>query len=62
LSDLPASAQTAIRMKTGDAQIDEIEKKTEKGRSVYKVEFQKDGMKIEFMVDGEGRPVPLERD
>jgi len=49
-------------MKTGDAQIDEIEKKTEKGRSVYKVEFQKDGMKIEFMVDGEGRPVPLERD
>ena len=62
LADLPPAAQAAIKVKIGGLSIDEIEKKSEKGQVVYKVEFRKDGMKIEFEVDKDGKPVPLERD
>ncbi len=62
LADLPAAVQAAIKVKIGDNPIDEIEKKTKQGQVAYKVEFRKDGMKIEFMVDSDGKLVPVALD
>gem|GEM_PF-6728639 len=61
LADLPAAAQATIKAKLGNIPIDEIEKKAVK-IVVYKVEYRKDGMKIEFMVDNDGKLIPIERD
>ncbi|MDQ3314381.1 MAG: hypothetical protein M3505_07095 [Verrucomicrobiota bacterium] len=57
LTDLPVAAQAAIKARVGDATIEEIEKETEKGQIVYQVEAKKNGTKIEFKVDNDGKIV-----
>lgn len=57
LTDLPPAAQAAIKAKIGDATIEEIEQETEQGQVVYQVEAKRDGKKIEFKVDREGKVV-----
>jgi hypothetical protein len=56
-ADLPPVVQAAIKVQVGDVPIEKIEKETEKGQVVYKVEAKKDGKKIELKVDSDGKLV-----
>ncbi len=56
-ADLPPAVQAAVKVQVGDVPIVKIEKETEKGVVVYKVEAKKDGKKVELKVDSDGKLV-----
>ena len=56
-TDLPPAVQAAIKIQVGETPIEKIEKETEKGQVVYKVEAKKDGKKIELKLDSDGKLV-----
>jgi uncharacterized membrane protein YkoI len=57
MTDLPLAVQAAIKAQVGDVPIEKIERETEKGQVVYKVEAKRDGKKIELKVDSNGKLV-----
>jgi len=58
-TDLPPAVQAAIKVQVGDVPVDkiEIEKETEKGQVVYEVETKKDGKKVDFKMDSDGKVI-----
>jgi len=58
-TDLPPAVQAAIKVQVGDVPVDkiEIEKETEKGQTMYEVETKKDGKKVEFKMDSDGKVI-----
>ena len=55
MSDLPAVVQTTIKDKAGSNQIEKIEKKTEKGQTIYEAVINKKGKEWSIEVDGNGK-------
>src|SRR5215469_18876573 len=55
MSDLPAAAQTTIKAKAGSNEIIKIEKKTEKGKTVYEAVVNKSGKEWAIEVDQNGK-------
>jgi len=55
MSDLPAAVQTTIKEKAGTNEIVKIEKKTEKGETVYEAVVNKKGKEWSIEVDASGK-------
>jgi uncharacterized membrane protein YkoI len=55
MSDLPATVQTTIKDKAGSNEIVKIEKKTEKGETVYEAVVNKKGKEWSIEVDANGK-------
>jgi Protein of unknown function (DUF2874). len=55
MSDLPAAVQTTIKDKAGTNEIVKIEKKTEKGQTVYEAVVNKSGKEWSIEVDANGK-------
>lgn len=55
MSDLPAAVQTTIKDKAGSNEIEKIEKKTEKGETVYEAVVNKKGKEWSIEVDVNGK-------
>ena len=55
MSDLPAAVQTTIKDKAGSNEIEKIEKKTEKGETVYEAVVNKKGKEWSIEVDANGK-------
>ena len=55
MSDLPAAVQTTIKDKAGTNEIVKIEKKTEKGETVYEAVVNKKGKEWSIEVDANGK-------
>ena len=55
MSDLPAAVQTTIKDKAGSNKIVKIEKKTEKGETVYEAVVNKKGKQWAIEVDASGK-------
>ncbi len=55
MSDLPAAVQTTIKDKAGSNEIEKIEKKTEKGETVYEAVVNKNGKEWSIEVDANGK-------
>ena len=55
MSDLPAAVQTTIKNKAGTNVIEKIEKKTEKGETVYEAVVNKNGKEWSIEVDANGK-------
>jgi len=55
MSDLPAAVQTTIKDKAGTNEIEKIEKKTEKGETVYEAVVNKKGKEWSIEVDANGK-------
>jgi uncharacterized membrane protein YkoI len=54
-SDLPTAVQTTIKDKAGSNEIEKIEKKTEKGETVYEAVVNKNGTEWSIEVDANGK-------
>jgi hypothetical protein len=52
---LPKAVQETIQKETAGAQLEEIEKETEDGKTVYEAEFTKDGKEYELTVAEDGK-------
>ena len=55
MSDLPTAVQTTIKDKAGSNEIEKIEKKTEKGETVYEAVVNKSGKEWSIEVDANGK-------
>ena len=55
MSDLPTAVQTTIKDKAGTNEIERIEKKTEKGETVYEAVVNKKGKEWSIEVDANGK-------
>jgi VIT1/CCC1 family predicted Fe2+/Mn2+ transporter len=55
MSDLPVAVQTTIKDKAGSNEIEKIEKKTEKGETVYEAVVNKKGKEWSIEVDANGK-------
>src|SRR6266436_6390719 len=55
MSDLPAAVQTTIKDKAGSNEIEKIEKKTEKGETVFEAVVKKNGKEWSIEVDTNGK-------
>jgi uncharacterized membrane protein YkoI len=55
MSDLPTAVQTTIKDKAGSNEIMKIEKKTEKGETVYEAVVNKKGKEWSIEVDANGK-------
>ena len=55
MSDLPAAVQTTIKAKAGSNEIVKIEKKTEKGETVYEAVVNKKGTEWSIEVTANGK-------
>jgi uncharacterized membrane protein YkoI len=55
MSDLPSAVQTTIKDKAGSNEIERIEKKTEKGETVYEAVVNKKGKEWSIEVDANGK-------
>jgi uncharacterized membrane protein YkoI len=55
MSDLPTAVQTTIKDKAGSNEIMKIEKKTEKGKTVYEAVVNKKGKEWSIEVDANGK-------
>jgi uncharacterized membrane protein YkoI len=55
MSDLPSAVQTTIKDKAGSNAIERIEKKTEKGETVYEAVVNKKGKEWSIEVDANGK-------
>src|SRR5436190_24132398 len=55
MKDLPAAVQTTIKDKAGSNEIVKIEKKTEKGETVYEAVVNKNGKEWSIEVDANGK-------
>jgi uncharacterized membrane protein YkoI len=55
MSDLPAAVQTTIKDKAGTNEIVKIEKKTEKGQTVYEAVVNKSGKEWSIEVDANSK-------
>src|SRR6266481_1699296 len=55
MSDLPSAVQTTIKDKAGGNEIERIEKKTEKGETVYEAVVNKKGKEWSIEVDANGK-------
>lgn len=55
ISDLPAAVQTTIKDKAGTNEIMKIEKKTEKGKTVYEAVVNKNGKEWSIEVNEKGK-------
>src|SRR5437870_935595 len=55
MSDLPAAVQTTIKDKAGRNEIVKIEKKTEKGETVYEAVVNKNGKEWSIEVNANGK-------
>jgi uncharacterized membrane protein YkoI len=53
-TDLPRPVQQTINQQVGALRIEDIDKDTEKGRTVYEVEFQREGRNIELAIAEDG--------
>lgn len=54
LEDLPEAAQQTVQREKGDGTIEDIERDTERGQTVYEVEFEQDGRDYEIDVAEDG--------
>lgn len=54
IEDVPAAVQAAIKKATQGAKVQEIEKETEDGKTVYEVEISKNGLEIDLVFDEKG--------
>src|SRR3989442_15917735 len=55
MSDLPAAVQTTIKNKAGSNEIVKVEKKTEKGETVYEAVVNKKGKEWSIEVNANGK-------
>ena len=55
MKDLPAAAQTTIKDKAGTNEILKLEKKTEKGKTVYEAVVNKNGKEWSIEVNEQGK-------
>src|SRR5258707_11208587 len=55
MSDLPSAVQTTIKDKAGSNEIERIEKKTEKGETVYEAVVNKNGKEWSIEVNASGK-------
>jgi|SRR5215471_15431211 len=55
ISDLPAAVQTTIKDKAGPNEIIKVEKKTEKGKTVYEAVVNKNGKEWSIEVNEKGK-------
>jgi hypothetical protein len=55
MKDLPAAVQTTIKAKAGTNELVKIEKKTEKGKTVYEAVINKKGTEWSIEVDANGK-------
>ena len=55
MSDLPTAAQTTIKDKAGSNEIVKIEKKMEKGKTVYEAVVNKNGKEWSIEVNANGK-------
>ena len=55
MSDLPTAVQATIKDKAGSNKIEKIEKKTEKGKTVYEAVVKKNGQEWSIEVDANGK-------
>jgi uncharacterized membrane protein YkoI len=55
MSDLPAAVQTTIKDKAGSNEIEKIEKKMEKGKTVYEAVVNKNGKDWSIEVNANGK-------
>lgn len=62
LEDISAKAKEAIRTAVGNGEIEEIERDEEQGRTIYEVEYQRDGEDYEMKVTEDGRVLENEKD
>jgi len=58
LEDLPPAVQKTIREQTGNAKIADIDRETRTGRTVWEVEFEKDGKNTEIHIGEDGTLIP----
>ena len=56
IDQVPAAVKATILKETANGKITEIERETEKGQTVYEVEFILDGKEIEKLLKGESLP------
>lgn len=54
LDELPAAVRATVEKETAGAEIEELEKGTEGGKTFYEVEFKKDGETPEVIIDPDG--------
>lgn len=62
LEDLPPAAKAAVEKETKGGTISEIEREKEKGKAVYEVEYEKDGMKWEVKFSQTGAIIERHKD
>jgi len=55
MSSLPDAVQTTIKYKAGSNEIVKVEKKTEKGKTVYEAVVNKSGKEWSIEVDANGK-------
>lgn len=55
MEQVPAAAQATIKKEAAGAHIQELEKDTHKGKTIYEATFMKDGSKVEIEVTPEGK-------
>ena len=58
LEDLPPAVQKTIREQSGGQKIADIDRETRTGRTVWEVEFEKDGRNTEIHVGEDGTLIP----
>lgn len=62
LSQVPPAVRATIEREVGDGRLEEIERETEDGRTVYEVEFTRDNQEHEIKITEDGTVIKRERD
>ncbi len=62
LEDLPQPVREAVQREVGDGTIEDIDRDTERGQTVYEVEFDRDGREYEIEVSPDGTVVDRRED
>jgi uncharacterized membrane protein YkoI len=57
LEDLPMPAQKTIKEQAGTGRIDDIDKETRQGQTIYQVRLERDGRDIQLYVDAAGKVI-----
>src|SRR5687768_18568504 len=58
LEDLPPAVQKTVREQSGGQKIADIDRETRTGRTVWEVEFEKDGKNTEIHIGEDGALIP----
>jgi len=62
MDDLPAAVQKTLKREAGDGKIEEVEKETKKGKTVYEADVIIDGDKYEIQIAENGKLISKKLD